>query len=199
MSPLPESETSTSDTTRRISYPAVEIAFIDRSADSFEESVPPIKSQFFSGYAPENILLRNPWRFVNGRIVDCQHHFHAIGPCSAESFLHPHVGAVGIPKVVEPRPLVITQRTDNKRAPVPFPDVISVPGRLQGIHVFGKTSSIRPDFAYRAGPREELQQFVGRLNELDRLRFKIQPWNTDRKSTRLNSSHIPLSRMPSSA
>ena len=24
-------------------------------------------------------------------------------------------------------------------------------------------------------------------------------WRTDRKSTRLNSSHIPLSRMPSSA
>ena len=27
----------------------------------------------------------------------------------------------------------------------------------------------------------------------------ILPWSTDRKSTRLNSSHIPLSRMPSSA
>ena len=27
----------------------------------------------------------------------------------------------------------------------------------------------------------------------------IRTYNTDRKSTRLNSSHIPLSRMPSSA
>ena len=28
---------------------------------------------------------------------------------------------------------------------------------------------------------------------------KESDWKTDRKSTRLNSSHIPLSRMPSSA
>ena len=27
----------------------------------------------------------------------------------------------------------------------------------------------------------------------------LDQWKTDRKSTRLNSSHIPLSRMPSSA
>ena len=27
----------------------------------------------------------------------------------------------------------------------------------------------------------------------------VRPWLQDRKSTRLNSSHIPLSRMPSSA
>ena len=28
---------------------------------------------------------------------------------------------------------------------------------------------------------------------------ELRTWNGDRKSTRLNSSHIPLSRMPSSA
>ena len=35
--------------------------------------------------------------------------------------------------------------------------------------------------------------------QLPQLVGKGLPWDVDRKSTRLNSSHIPLSRMPSSA
>ena len=31
------------------------------------------------------------------------------------------------------------------------------------------------------------------------IRCKYRDWETDRKSTRLNSSHLKLSRMPSSA
>ena len=41
------------------------------------------------------------------------------------------------------------------------------------------------------------------MTDLERLRERLaaldQAIDTDRKSTRLNSSHIPLSRMPSSA
>ena len=36
------------------------------------------------------------------------------------------------------------------------------------------------------------------LNPMPRVLAR-QDWGIDRKSTRLNSSHIPLSRMPSSA
>ena len=36
-------------------------------------------------------------------------------------------------------------------------------------------------------------------NEISRLEEEMRHWPPDRKSTRLNSSHIPLSRMPSSA
>ena len=44
----------------------------------------------------------------------------------------------------------------------------------------------------------ELLNEVHRLIESRKLRF-IMTGSRDRKSTRLNSSHIPLSRMPSSA
>ena len=37
------------------------------------------------------------------------------------------------------------------------------------------------------------------LSRIDGVRASTQPASKDRKSTRLNSSHIPLSRMPSSA
>ena len=37
------------------------------------------------------------------------------------------------------------------------------------------------------------------LNEISKLPLSNDETNKDRKSTRLNSSHIPLSRMPSSA
>ena len=36
-------------------------------------------------------------------------------------------------------------------------------------------------------------------NELAMIRLHYRDWETDRKSTRLNSSHRSLSRMPSSA
>ena len=53
--------------------------------------------------------------------------------------------------------------------------------------------------------KELIKRFLDRLEELDPT--IIAGWNSayfdipylDRKSTRLNSSHIPLSRMPSSA
>ena len=48
-----------------------------------------------------------------------------------------------------------------------------------------------------AGPVEGLQTLLGGLGDI--IIVLIQFINKDRKSTRLNSSHIPLSRMPSSA
>ena len=41
-------------------------------------------------------------------------------------------------------------------------------------------------------------QVAALLNRLQRIR-RYRDWETDRKSTRLNSSHITRSRMPSSA
>mgnify|MGYP003346241533 CR=1 FL=1 len=52
---------------------------------------------------------------------------------------------------------------------------------------------------------EATRKLVQRVGELDehlrmvRISSDLLPVYTDRKSTRLNSSHIPLSRMPSSA
>ena len=37
------------------------------------------------------------------------------------------------------------------------------------------------------------------LNIFDKYQVRYRDWETDRKSTRLNSSHITRSRMPSSA
>ena len=49
-----------------------------------------------------------------------------------------------------------------------------------------------------ANPEEALK-----LAEIDLKQFELEvqyrDWETDRKSTRLNSSHLKLSRMPSSA
>ena len=36
-------------------------------------------------------------------------------------------------------------------------------------------------------------------NDINQLRISYRDWETDRKSTRLNSSHITRSRMPSAA
>ncbi len=44
-----------------------------------------------------------------------------------------------------------------------------------------------------------LIEFARTNGPLALIRSTIDPSNRDRKSTRLNSSHIPLSRMPSSA
>ena len=43
------------------------------------------------------------------------------------------------------------------------------------------------------------ENFDGSQEELDEMTQEIISMFEDRKSTRLNSSHIPLSRMPSSA
>ena len=72
---------------------------------------------------------------------------------------------------------------------------------------------IRIQEAYAATARRESGDFVliHKLNELEILKAMRLPivswdfeavyrdWETDRKSTRLNSSHRSLSRMPSSA
>ena len=42
-------------------------------------------------------------------------------------------------------------------------------------------------------------KFQNLLKMIDRYEFIYRDWETDRKSTRLNSSHRSLSRMPSSA
>ena len=61
-----------------------------------------------------------------------------------------------------------------------------------------------PQFASRiiqeakAGQPSSTDLFVGSENHVARMSLKSVEW-TDRKSTRLNSSHIQKSRMPSSA
>ena len=45
----------------------------------------------------------------------------------------------------------------------------------------------------------ELTEQLGEAKEALEKKSEEEPAATDRKSTRLNSSHIPLSRMPSSA
>ena len=47
-------------------------------------------------------------------------------------------------------------------------------------------------------PTLDPQEIDKRIQELKTVQFWLEQ-NVDRKSTRLNSSHIPLSRMPSSA
>ena len=62
------------------------------------------------------------------------------------------------------------------------------------------TDPVSADLAYENGLKTNISgvsNFVQLEPQLDLFR-KIMP-NIDRKSTRLNSSHIPLSRMPSSA
>ena len=71
------------------------------------------------------------------------------------------------------------------------------------------------DSKYRAGAREHdgglldmpalqlldeaIEENIDQFTYLITLRDAIRDHGLDRKSTRLNSSHIPLSRMPSSA
>ena len=62
---------------------------------------------------------------------------------------------------------------------------------------------IQSDYLERAGiPREKQRdfwRFLKAKRELEEENSGTPPLIEDRKSTRLNSSHIPLSRMPSSA
>ena len=48
-------------------------------------------------------------------------------------------------------------------------------------------------------PRQDLVESLVHKQSEAVLRAKLDRMHPDRKSTRLNSSHIPLSRMPSSA
>ena len=58
------------------------------------------------------------------------------------------------------------------------------------------------DESFLAGPTEATDKLWGALQKLqkaERAKGGVLDMETNRKSTRLNSSHIPLSRMPSSA
>ena len=57
---------------------------------------------------------------------------------------------------------------------------------------------IEKGYARHVGPRSESPEWVGRARGWMRVMF-ADAWVRDRKSTRLNSSHIQKSRMPSSA
>ena len=49
------------------------------------------------------------------------------------------------------------------------------------------------------GKGTEIVMADGRLKKIEDINKAYRDWETDRKSTRLNSSHRSLSRMPSSA
>ena len=49
-----------------------------------------------------------------------------------------------------------------------------------------------------AGNKEALRKYLAALH-INAKEGEYRDWETDRKSTRLNSSHLKLSRMPSSA
>ena len=68
--------------------------------------------------------------------------------------------------------------------------------RVQGV---GFDTPLNPpskgDLEHAARQRRK----IGKLRVIERGKAKYKGYYLDRKSTRLNSSHIPLSRMPSSA
>ena len=69
----------------------------------------------------------------------------------------------------------------------------------EGIKIDGVVTEVLPNAMFRVKmPNNNLVigYISGKMRQHD---IKILLGDTDRKSTRLNSSHIPLSRMPSSA
>ena len=60
-----------------------------------------------------------------------------------------------------------------------------------------------PDMVVKDRVTKVPNPYLGRVKKVSRVNGIVGGWNytnsVDRKSTRLNSSHIPLSRMPSSA
>ena len=74
-------------------------------------------------------------------------------------------------------------------------DVYAVPGPITSAMSAGCNALI----AQGATPIVDIEQFVERLLPRDARAKQQTILAQDRKSTRLNSSHIPLSRMPSSA
>ena len=58
-----------------------------------------------------------------------------------------------------------------------------------------KKDGVRPEFDIRTDKWELVQEKM----EAGNIQKEYRDWETDRKSTRLNSSHITRSRMPSSA
>ena len=60
---------------------------------------------------------------------------------------------------------------------------------------------INKTIEYSFGQNESVKNFLERMEASckDEILPPYRDWETDRKSTRLNSSHLKLSRMPSSA
>ena len=77
--------------------------------------------------------------------------------------------------------------------------------RLSGLYKYeftsrkGKTIFTSNDFELRFEAEEEILRLKVMIESVVFMRFAYRDWETDRKSTRLNSSHLKLSRMPSSA
>ena len=68
--------------------------------------------------------------------------------------------------------------------------------------IYNSSDSVNPlkSLLYAAHHHYSLSSYLGLdFYECLKLRFDYRDWETDRKSTRLNSSHRSLSRMPSSA
>ena len=104
------------------------------------------------------------------------------------------------------KPIALAQ--SNAVAPFvpPFPPTFSAPAWLNYMTNFNKV------YGNFADPRSEMFMTLNRRYEhyyddaakrfeiLDQTTYiAYRDWETDRKSTRLNSSHITRSRMPSSA
>ena len=88
----------------------------------------------------------------------------------------------------------LKQNENRMRAIAQIKDAAAVHAKLKPIHdIFIKKNFKLTKDAYAAQHKEELDTFNKAVRTLMKLNGR------DRKSTRLNSSHIPLSRMPSSA
>ena len=64
---------------------------------------------------------------------------------------------------------------------------------------FIESNLINADISYRGGSMKIDVSDLFNTGEEPAIREAYRDWETDRKSTRLNSSHRSLSRMPSSA
>ena len=91
--------------------------------------------------------------------------------------------------------------TNDRPAAVPkqmdYFIVVSLPGLLSSMTYGSGFGNIRTYCTIEVYVRQELQQWYKR--DWESYDAAYRDWETDRKSTRLNSSHITRSRMPSSA
>ena len=97
--------------------------------------------------------------------------------------------AAAEPPPIVPAMVALNQKTPSRPARRPLP--AALPRETETIEPVQKAC---PDCG---GTLRRLGEDVSETLEYVPARFKVI--RTDRKSTRLNSSHIPLSRMPSSA
>ena len=70
---------------------------------------------------------------------------------------------------------------------------------LEKKHFKDAKATIEQVLAFNDKRRSTQNQLDKNLAEVNSLSKSYRDWETDRKSTRLNSSHITRSRMPSSA